>query len=310
MVSADFFALDEWMRSLTTHAGATSKAYLGDLEQFLEFASDKGLTKPSEVTRATLREFLSEQAQKGLARATLARRAASLRSYFDWARRRGLVELDPAKRLSAPSGDGRLPVVVAASDLIEILDGLHEQTQQKQEQEQEHGHQGDVGLACIRRDLAVVELLYGCGLRVGELCGIRASSLDFTSRTVRVLGKGSKERILPLHDGVVEAIEQWMRFGWEFLASSSTPRDVIFLNRRGGPLGPRDVRRILDLRFPTPVHPHALRHSFATHLLDGGVDLRLVQELLGHSSLETTQIYTHVSKERLAEVYRTAHPRA
>lgn len=292
------------MRSLTTHAGTTTKAYFGDLEQFLQFAQAKGLTKPGEVTRATLREFLSQQAQKGLARATLARRAASLRSYFDWARRRGLVEVDPAKRLSAPSGDGRLPVVVAASDLIDVLDGLHEQAQQ------EHEQQDDITLACVRRDFAVVELLYGCGLRVGELCGIRSTSLDFTSRIVRVLGKGSKERILPLHDGVVEAIEQWMRFGWEFLATASTPPDLIFLNRRGGPLGPRDVRRILDLRFSTPVHPHALRHSFATHLLDGGVDLRLVQELLGHSSLETTQIYTHVSKERLAEVYRSTHPRA
>jgi len=303
-VSADKFALDEWMRPLSTHASATTKAYATDLETFVVFASDHGIHQPTDVTRALLRNFLTFEAERGLSRATLARRAASLRSYYDWARRRGLIEIDPAKRLSAPSGDGRLPVVVSASDLIEVLDGLHDQTAPEQEGLSEKE------IACIRRDLAVVELLYGCGLRVSELCGIRRGNLDFTSRTVRVLGKGSKERILPLHDGVIEALEQWLSLGWSHLAEPTTPLDTVFLNRRGGPLGPRDVRRILDQRFSTPVHPHALRHSFATHLLDGGVDLRLVQELLGHSSLETTQIYTHVSKERLAEVYRTTHPRA
>jgi site-specific recombinase XerD len=303
-VSAEPFALDEWLRSLGTHASATTKAYLTDLETFLRFAVDEGIEHPTQVTRTTLRNFLTQEAERGLSRATLARRAASLRSYFDWARRRGLIELDPAKRLSVPRGDGRLPVVVSASDLVEVLDGLFEQTTPKIEGLTE------VEVACIRRDLAVVELLYGCGLRVSELCGIRRANLDFTSCTVRVLGKGSKERILPLHDGVIDALDQWLSLGWSHLAEPSTPLDVVFVNRRGGPLGPRDVRRILDQRFSTPVHPHALRHSFATHLLDGGVDLRLVQELLGHSSLETTQIYTHVSKERLAEVYRTTHPRA
>jgi len=303
-VSAKAFALDEWLRSLSTHASATTKAYLTDLEAFLRFVDEIGIQSPTQVTRITLRSFLTEEAERGLSRATLARRAASLRSYFDWARRRGLIEIDPAKRLSVPSGDGRLPVVVSASDLVEVLDGLTEQTAPQVE------GLTDVEVACIRRDLAVVELLYGCGLRVSELCGIRKANLDFTSRTVRVLGKGSKERVLPLHDGVIEALQQWLSLGWHHLAEPSTPLDVIFVNRRGGPLGPRDVRRILDQRFSTPVHPHALRHSFATHLLDGGVDLRMVQELLGHSSLETTQIYTHVSKERLAEVYRTTHPRA
>ena len=292
------------MRSLSTHAAATKKAYLVDLDVFLHFALSKGIVEPSAITRGDLREFLTTEAQRGLARATLARRAASLRSYFDWARRRGLVTIDPAKRLSAPSGAGRLPVVVSASDLLQVLDGLDEQLQPAPE------HVSELEIAYIRRDLAVVELLYGCGLRVSELCGIRRGNLDFTSRSVRVLGKGAKERILPLHDAVVEALERWLQLGWPQVATPTTPDDLVFLNRRGLPLGPRDVRRILDLRFATPVHPHALRHSFATHLLDGGVDLRLVQELLGHSSLETTQIYTHVSKERLAEVYRTTHPRA
>jgi len=160
------------------------------------------------------------------------------------------------------------------------------------------------------RDTAVLELLYAAGLRVAELCGLDRGGLDLSGRIVTVIGKGNKERQVPIHDRAAVALSDWLGRGWTELARPHSPIEAVFLNRAGNRLGPRDVRRIIDRRSPVPTHPHALRHSFATHLLDGGADLRVVQELLGHSSLQTTQVYTHVSKERLVKVYRGTHPRA
>ncbi|MEI6701355.1 MAG: tyrosine recombinase XerC [Actinomycetota bacterium] len=297
---AEGFSLDAWLASIAGRSPATVLAYSSDLRRFLDFAAERGRSTPQEVTRLDLRAFLAAEANAGYARATLSRRAASLRQYFDWCRRRNLVEVDPASRLTAPGGGGRLPTVIGASDLVDVLDELHEATL-------------DVDLldrAVILRDLAVVELLYGCGLRVSELCGISMSDLDLEKGSVLVTGKGSKERRLPLHDLAVDALRRFLFEARDSFRKDNSPPDAVFLNRVGHRIGPRDVRRILDSRFDQPVHPHALRHSFATHLLDGGADLRIVQELLGHSSLETTQIYTHVSKERLAAVYRSSHPRA
>ena len=160
------------------------------------------------------------------------------------------------------------------------------------------------------RDDAVLELLYGSGLRVSELCGLGPDDLDLSRRRLTVWGKGSKQRVVPLSAPACVALEQWIGHGRRVLATSASPADALFLNRRGGRLGPRDVRRLLDRRSPSPTHPHALRHTFATHLLDGGADLRAVQELLGHADLSTTQHYTHVSKERLRSVVDSTHPRA
>jgi site-specific recombinase XerD len=164
--------------------------------------------------------------------------------------------------------------------------------------------------AVRRRDDAVLELLYGSGLRVSELTGLDLGDLDLASSIVVVWGKGSKQRRVPMHAACVDAIRAWLDEGREALVRPASPADAIFLNARGNRLGPRDVRRILDRRSRVPTHPHALRHSFATHLLDGGADLRVVQELLGHASLETTQVYTHVSKDHLVTVYEQTHPRA
>jgi site-specific recombinase XerD len=161
------------------------------------------------------------------------------------------------------------------------------------------------------RDDAVLELLYGGGLRVGELCGLRVGEIRLPARSLVVLGKGAKERVVPLGEPALDALAGWLRSGrpaFEALAPDMT--DALFLNRRGRPLTPRDVRRILDRRALAPTHPHALRHTYATHLLDGGADLRVVQELLGHADVATTQVYTHVSRERLRQVYDQAHPRA
>ena len=156
----------------------------------------------------------------------------------------------------------------------------------------------------------MLELLYGSGLRVAELCGLDVDDLDLARRVVTVTGKGSKQRQVLIHDRCAEAIRAWLGAPRSAMAREDSPSGALFYNRRGNRLGPRDVRRLLDRRSPVPTHPHALRHSFATHLLDGGADLRVVQELLGHASLQTTQVYTHVSKERLLTVYSGTHPRA
>jgi site-specific recombinase XerD len=164
------------------------------------------------------------------------------------------------------------------------------------------------------RDAAVLELLYGSGLRVAELCGLRDRDLDLGHRMVTVWGKGSRQRRIPVGEPAAAALRAWLTTGRPALVAAARqpgqPVDALFLNRKGRPLGTRDVRRLLDRRSNGPTHPHALRHSFATHLLDGGADLRVVQELLGHASLQTTQVYTHVSKEHLLKVYSRTHPRA
>jgi site-specific recombinase XerD len=199
--------------------------------------------------------------------------------------------------LSAPSGDGRLPRVLRDDELHVLLDAPGA------------GVDGDPTGVRLRDD-AVLEILYGSGLRVAELCGLRPDDLDLGARTVRVWGKGSKQRIVPLSAPAVEAVAGWLADGRAELATPESPDDAVFLNRRGRRLSTRDVRRIVDRRAASPTHPHALRHTFATHLLDGGADLRAVQEMLGHADLGTTQHYTHVSKERLRNVLDATHPRA
>ena len=287
--------LDDFEQSLTGVAPATRRAYRIDLEAFTEWAGRSGVDGPADVRRILLRRYLAFLATRQYARRTIARRASSLRRYFDWARRRGLLEVDPAAGLSAPSGTGRLPRVLRDDELTALL-------------ETPAPSADDAPIAL--RDTAVVELLYGSGLRVAELCGLEPSHLDLDHRQVRVWGKGAKERRLPLSEPAVGAVRAWLRDGRPAMASRPEPVAALFVNRRGNPLTPRDVRRILDRRAIAPTHPHALRHTFATHLLDGGADLRSVQELLGHADVGTTQIYTHVSTERLQQVHGATHPRA
>jgi site-specific recombinase XerC len=213
-----------------------------------------------------------------------------MRCYFSWLVRQGRLDADPARSLRAPSGGGRLPRVLSSGEVTSLLDV-----------------DGPAGTPVDRRDLAVLELLYAAGLRVSELCGLDRADIDLRGRTVTVLGKGGKQRRVPVHDAAVAALRAWFDDGRDDMEG---PPEAAFVNRRGARLGPRDVRRILDRRSASPTHPHALRHTYATHLLDGGADLRVVQELLGHASLATTQVYTHVSKERLRAVYGETHPRA
>ena len=269
-------------------AAATQKAYVSDVEAFAAWMTRSQIESPEGVDRMHLRRYLASLGTRKLARATVARKVAALRCYYSWLVRQGRLGSDPTRTLRAPSGGGRLPRVLSKGEMNSLL---------------------DVGAetAVDRRDLAVLELLYAAGLRVSELCGLDRGDVDLRHRTVTVLGKGGKQRRVPVHDAAADALRAWFDDGREEMDG---PAEAAFVNRRGTRLGPRDVRRILDKRAVSPTHPHALRHTYATHLLDGGADLRVVQELLGHSSLATTQVYTHVSKERLRSVYGDTHPRA
>jgi len=284
---------DAFVRSLSAVSANTVLAYADDVSQFVTWAERAGVLGPSAVDRLLLRRYLAYLATRRFARRSIARKAAALRRYFGWLRRTGAIPADPSVRLSAPRGDARLPHVLRPAELDTLL--------------APPSPADPVGL----RDVAVVELLYGSGLRVGELCGLRMVDLDLDRPVVTVWGKGSKQRQVPMSAPAVDAVRSWLSRGRSALVEPGvTPDETVFLNRRGRPLTPRDTRRILDRRAANPTHPHALRHTFATHLLDGGADLRAVQELLGHADLATTQLYTHVSKERLRSVYEATHPRA
>jgi site-specific recombinase XerD len=281
----DVAGFEDW---LSGRSDATRVAYVSDLRAFAEWMGRSGVADPVDVDRLHLRRYLASLGTRRLARATVARKAAALRCYFAWMLRQGHLQADPARSLRASTGGGRLPRVLSNGEITTLLDV-------------------PATSALEQRDLAVLELLYAAGLRVSELCGLDRSGVDLRGRTVTVLGKGGKQRRVPIHEQAVEVLTRWLDQG---RAQMDGPAEAVFVNQRGSRLGPRDVRRLLDSRAASPTHPHALRHTFATHLLNGGADLRVVQELLGHASLATTQIYTHVSKERLRSVYDGTHPRA
>jgi site-specific recombinase XerD len=314
------WALDEFARSLGGQASATRRAYTSDLRSFATWAERGGVQGPSGVDRLLLRRYLAFLTTRRYARATVARKAAALRAYFGWHRRRGTGPADPARRLVVPGGRSRLPRVLDRSELETMIegggsDGGGRIVPGAAGSAPDDGSSGSasppaVAGAVAQRDRAVVEILYGCGLRVAELCGLDLDDVDTAKRTVDVWGKGGRERRVPMHRRCAAAVDAWTSHARHVLVNDQTPDGALFVNRRGRRLGPRDVRRVLDRLSPVPTHPHALRHSFATHLLDGGADLRVVQELLGHASLQTTQVYTHVSKDRLLAVHGATHPRA
>jgi integrase/recombinase XerC len=271
---------------------ATIRAYISDLDAFVQWATTRGSASPSDVTTKTLREYLAHLTKKGDQRTSIIRRRASLRSYFSWLVEREVLGESPAQRLSAPSAKSKLPTIVVREQLDHLLDE----------------DWGDDEWALL--DRAVCEVLYGAGLRVSELCDLDLRSVDFRQGLLRVMGKGRKERLVPLHRKGLDALREWIKDARDDVMVNDSPPEALFFNRRGNRLGVRDVRRILDNRVARGhVHPHSLRHTYATHLLEGGADLRVVQELLGHESLTTTQLYTHVSKSRLQKVHRETHPR-
>lgn len=293
--------LEEFLASLTGLSANTLKAYRADLVAFLDWAGRLGAGSPAAIDRRSLRRYLAFLATTGKQKRTIARRASTLRRYYGWLRRIGAVDTDPTLELSAPRGAGRLPHVLGSDELHHLIDEVPAT---------DRGPGRPHAAARRARDEALLEVLYGSGLRVGELCGIRRTDVDLRRGRLSVWGKGAKQRVVPLSDPAISALSTWLERWRPELATGPDAADFVFVNSRGRPMQPRDVRRVLDRRAASPTHPHALRHTFATHLLDGGADLRAVQELLGHTDLSTTQLYTHVSKERLRRVYDTSHPRA
>ncbi len=289
----DLWRIDDFASALTSLSDNTVTSYVSDLRLFDAWCARSDVVDPAQVTRMTIRRYLAHLTTRQFARRTVARKIAAIRRYFKWAVANSLAEVDPTSGVSVPAGSGRLPRVLDSREVSGLLDAAVDADEPEWRR-------------C--RDDAVLEVLYGSGLRVAELCGLDVASLALATGAATVWGKGGKERRVPLSEPAVRAVRRWI----EVRADVVTPDqgEALFGNEVGKRLTPRDVRRIIDRRSPTPTHPHALRHSFATHLLDGGADLRAVQELLGHADVATTQRYTHVSRERLSAAYREAHPRA
>jgi integrase/recombinase XerC len=289
-------------RALSRH---TVRAYEGDIQSLLAYARHEGITDPGELSLATLRGWLARQHESGAARATLARRGAAARAFTGYAARRGWLAADPGPLLGVPKARRVLPQVLRRDEMDRALADCEDRALR----ESAAGERTAAALAI--RDAAVLELLYATAIRVSELCELDAGGVDQARRTVRVLGKGRKERVVPVGLPAMRAMARWEEEGRPVFASERSGT-AFFLGARGGRLDPRSARRIVHaaLQAVRSAGPHAIRHTAATHLLEGGADLRSVQEILGHASPATTQIYTHVSAERLRATYRQAHPRA
>lgn len=284
-------------RSLSPH---TVRAYLADVAAMLTHAASLGHSDPATLDLRTLRSWLARQQTLGRSRTTMARRATAVRVFTAWLVRTGRSTADPGASLGSPKAHRTLPPALRHDETRLLLDAAAERA---------HG-----GTAVGIRDLAILELLYATGIRVGELCGLDIDDLDHERRVVRVLGKGRKERSVPYGLPARQALDSWLRDGRPALGRAGSGA-ALFLGARGGRIDQRAVRtlvhqRLRDVPGAPDLGPHGLRHTAATHLLEGGADLRSVQELLGHSSLATTQIYTHVTTERLRKAYQQAHPRA
>jgi integrase/recombinase XerC len=303
-------------RSLSPH---TVRAYLGDVSSLLEHAHRAGVQAPDGLDATHLRGWLASQHISGVARTTLARRGAAARTFTAFAHRRGWLATDPGPRLGTLKTRRALPHVLRQDEMRAVLDEAARRAvtaaPAKAEPETAAPAKAEPHTRAVAlRDAAVLELLYATGIRVSELCGLTPDSFDQARRTVRVRGKGDKERTVPVGVPALRAVTRWLEAGRPALATKRSG-SALFLGVRGGRLDPRTARRIVHQRLreggaTRETGPHGLRHSAATHLLEGGADLRSVQEILGHSSPATTQIYTHVSIERLKSSYRQAHPRA
>lgn len=296
-------ALDAFAQYLSAERAVsphTLRGYLGDVRSLLSHAASEGAVRLQDLELGTLRRWLGAQSQEGAARSTLARRSAAVRVFTAWAMAEERITTDPALRLKAPKREQSLPGVLQAGQLTRLLSTLEEAAAE--------------GAPLALRNRAIVELLYATGVRVGELAGLDVDDLDPDRRTLRVIGKGNKERTVPYGVPAALAVDDWLRRGRPLVVRDNSG-PALFLGVRGGRVDQRQVRAMVNDLFAglgdtSASGPHALRHSAATHLLDGGADLRAVQEILGHSSLATTQIYTHVSVDRLRKSYQQAHPRA
>ncbi len=298
--------IDRYLRHLSEERGLsahTLRAYRGDLERFLSFLAEEflgrepGRVRPAECDALAVRSFLASLARRGVGRRSQARALSAVRGLFRFACREGTLADNPASAVRTPKQGRPLPRHLRPGEIESLIEAAA----------------GEEPLR--RRDRALLELLYAAGLRVGELVALEWQDLDLGGRFLRVRGKGGKERMVPFGRPAEESLRAWLA-AWDGVRGHHPEgEEPVWLNHRGGRLSDRSVRRILDryveqAALAAGVHPHTLRHTFATHLLEGGADLRAIQELLGHSSLSTTQKYTHLELERLLAVYRESHPRA
>jgi integrase/recombinase XerC len=294
-------AYSEHLRNERNLSENSVRAYLADLESMISHVNQLGVAEFSNLELDHLRSWLANLQIRGAARSSITRRVVSIRAFTYWGAKNGWLKKDIGRDLVAPKPERILPEILDIDSAAEVINYLEQRA-------------GEERTPSALRDLAIVELLYGTGIRVSELAGIDLKDIDRDRYTLRVIGKGNRERVVPVGNPAMRAVDSWLSEGRPILINSESG-DALFLGARGKRIDPRVVRDIVyeatqaigkDVR----VGPHALRHSAATHLLEGGADLRTVQEILGHSSLATTQIYTHVTEERLKKAYEQAHPRA
>lgn len=307
-----------YLRSVRNASPHTLRSYQTDLSQFIIFLSPPGVETPAiaEVTHLMIREFVAHLHDLGLEKSSIARKLAAIRSLFKFSVREGMVLRNPARLVATPKLPKRIPSVLSAEDLNTFLDGVVAGPAPSSSKRKRPGAPND-SRVLVKRDRAILELLYASGLRVSELTGLNLADMDRKELMLRVRGKGNKERIIPYGGKAEQALEAYGSTRDEILrkAGSRGNYQAVFLNHLGTRLTPRSVARIVKkyvrlINVNWDLHPHSLRHAFATHLLADGADLRAIQELLGHSSLSTTQRYTHASIRQLLEVYDKAHPRA
>jgi len=285
-------------RNLSVH---TIRAYMGDLTSLLEHLENSGLAEISQLQLLHLRSWLANQQVKGASRTTISRRAVSVRLFTKWALKNKYIASDVGASLATPKGHRTLPEVLGIEDAETAMDSMATRAAEEE-------------TPMTLRDVAMVEMLYATGARVAELCGLDLGDIDYNRQTIQVLGKGNKERVIPLGNPAMRALKKWLDDGRQLLLNEKSEK-AVFLGARGKRIDQRAVRTVVyealsAIEGIERMGPHALRHSAATHLLEGGADLRTVQEILGHASLATTQIYTHVSTERLQKAFKQAHPRA
>ncbi len=293
-------AYDKFKDYLTAERNAspyTVRNYEADLFDFFAFLKERGIDSLDNVDKDVLRDFLGRLVERGIARSSIARKLSAVRSFYRYLLREHMVSVSPAATLTSPKIDRRLPVFLTQEQVVRLVQAP------------------DLSNAAGKRDRAFLELLYASGLRVSELVGLNFNQVNLAAKEIRVFGKGSKERIVLMGDPAARALGEYLRAGRPQLVSQGVSTDAVFLNQDGSRLSVRSVQAMVRayarlVGIEKDVHPHMIRHTFATHLLNGGADLRVVQELLGHASLSTTQIYTHVSKSQAKKVYLAAHPLA
>ena len=300
-VEAILEEFDEYLALQRGRSEHTRRAYLGDLHSLFAFLGERVPdAAPTHLTLPLLRSWLAAQAGAGAARTTLARRTSAVKTFTAWALRSGLIDADPATRLQVPKARRTLPAVLRQDQALDAMSAAESGAQQ--------------GDPLALRDRLIVEMLYATGIRVSELCGLDVDDVDTSRRLLRVLGKGNKQRTVPFGEPALRALESWLADGRPALATE-TSGPALLLGARGKRIDPRQAHTVVHQTMSAvdgapDIGPHGLRHSAATHLLEGGADLRVVQELLGHSTMATTQLYTHVTVARLRAVHDQAHPRA